>query len=474
MSTNFPGSLDTLTNPQSTDSVATVSHAAQHANANDAIEALQAKVGADNSAVTTSHDYKLSAVTGSDKAASKATTDAHSARTDNPHSVTASQVGLGNVDNTSDATKNAAVATFTNKTIDADDNTISELETDNFKADVIDTDVDLTANSDTRIPSQKAVRTYVEANGGQLSYSYVAQDDIDGSATPAAVFYNGTLISPDADVAVLAKFLGFTDGQNTFDPSTFLNSTYKDANSGSSFSISVNAGTNRVLFVYINVGTTVPTGVTYGGVALTKADETGSGAGWSLWYLAIGDSGVSQNATLAITGGSWSSNGSLVYAVFDNIDQSSPVNVSDDGGNSVDIDPTVPLTSVLVFTGNGAGTAITLGSSLTENAAHSGTGGFSSMRFKIGSKKLYDTGSSQTLSVTAGGSGTVGVAVNLIDPVATLDVQVSGVKSGFSGLTPGEFYYLSGTPGSISLTPGSTSVKVGKAVSATELLIVHQ
>ena len=74
MSTNFPTSLDTLTNPTSTDSVATVDHAAQHANANDAIEALQAKVGADSSVVTSSHDYKLSEVTGSDKAVGKTAT----------------------------------------------------------------------------------------------------------------------------------------------------------------------------------------------------------------------------------------------------------------------------------------------------------------------------------------------------------------------------------------------------------------
>lgn len=75
MSTNFPTSLDTLTNPTSSDTLNSPDHAAQHANANDAIEALQAKVGADSSAVTSSHDYKLSGVTGSDKAASKTGTE---------------------------------------------------------------------------------------------------------------------------------------------------------------------------------------------------------------------------------------------------------------------------------------------------------------------------------------------------------------------------------------------------------------
>jgi hypothetical protein len=43
----------------------------------------------------------------------------HAALTNNPHSVTKIQVGLPNVDNTSDATKNAATATLTNKTLTA-------------------------------------------------------------------------------------------------------------------------------------------------------------------------------------------------------------------------------------------------------------------------------------------------------------------------------------------------------------------
>ena len=59
MATNFPASLDSLTNPTSSDSLNSPSHSAQHANSNDAIEALQAKVGADSSAVTSSHDYKI-------------------------------------------------------------------------------------------------------------------------------------------------------------------------------------------------------------------------------------------------------------------------------------------------------------------------------------------------------------------------------------------------------------------------------
>lgn len=76
MAINYPTSLDNFTNPTSTDQVAsvTVPHATQHANANDAIEALEAKVGADGSAVTTSHDYKLGEVISTDKAVGKTAT----------------------------------------------------------------------------------------------------------------------------------------------------------------------------------------------------------------------------------------------------------------------------------------------------------------------------------------------------------------------------------------------------------------
>ena len=61
MATNFPSSLDSFTNPSGTDAMdsVTVPHATQHADLNDAVEALEAKVGVDGSAVTSSLDYKV-------------------------------------------------------------------------------------------------------------------------------------------------------------------------------------------------------------------------------------------------------------------------------------------------------------------------------------------------------------------------------------------------------------------------------
>ena len=59
MATSFPSGLDALTNPTSANGLNSPDHAGQHADANDAIEALEAKVGINSSAVTTSHYYLI-------------------------------------------------------------------------------------------------------------------------------------------------------------------------------------------------------------------------------------------------------------------------------------------------------------------------------------------------------------------------------------------------------------------------------
>jgi hypothetical protein len=63
MASNFPTSLDNFTNPTSTDTLDSPPHDVQHSDANDAIEALQAKVGIDGSADTDSLDFKVNNIT---------------------------------------------------------------------------------------------------------------------------------------------------------------------------------------------------------------------------------------------------------------------------------------------------------------------------------------------------------------------------------------------------------------------------
>ena len=78
--------------------------------------------------------------------------------------------------------------TLTNKTIDVDNNTVSNIELDNLKSGVLDTDLTSVAATDTTIASAKAIKTYVDAN-------ITAQDlDItDGSSTIAIDLDSETL-----------------------------------------------------------------------------------------------------------------------------------------------------------------------------------------------------------------------------------------------------------------------------------------
>jgi len=53
--------------------------------------------------------------------------------------------------------------TLTNKTIDADNNTVSNIEVDNLKSGVLDTDLTSVAATDTTLASAKAIKSYVDS-----------------------------------------------------------------------------------------------------------------------------------------------------------------------------------------------------------------------------------------------------------------------------------------------------------------------
>jgi hypothetical protein len=62
MAISYPASIDALSNPASGDPQNSPAHSTQHINANDILEALMAKVGANSSAVTSSIDYLMKAL----------------------------------------------------------------------------------------------------------------------------------------------------------------------------------------------------------------------------------------------------------------------------------------------------------------------------------------------------------------------------------------------------------------------------
>lgn len=96
--------------------------------------------------------------------------------------------------------------TFTNKTIDAASNTINNLTVSNFAANVIDTDISMAANSDSRIASQKAVKAYISSIAANLSAA--PKGSLDCSTNP-----NYPAASPGDKYRIsVAGLIGGTNG----------------------------------------------------------------------------------------------------------------------------------------------------------------------------------------------------------------------------------------------------------------------
>lgn len=184
MSTNFPTGLDALVNPTSSDREDTLSHAGQHADANDAIEALEAKIGIDGSAVTTSHDYKLSGVTGSDKAATLAGTETITNKTINAANNTITNIGDSEMTTGIDAAKLAdgsvsnaefqhlngvtsAIQTQIDTKAASAEVTLNTATDVSSKSWVIDEDA-MGSDDATKVPTQQSVKAYVDATSSGI------------------------------------------------------------------------------------------------------------------------------------------------------------------------------------------------------------------------------------------------------------------------------------------------------------------
>lgn len=113
------------------------------------------------------------------------------------------------IDNTesSDIVRLNATQTLTNKTIDADNNTISNLETDNFKAGVIQTTVHPASAEtegdpvalDTSLPTEKAVRTAIDNAVSTLDSD--KQDKVTGAVENNIATWNASGNTKDSGKA---------------------------------------------------------------------------------------------------------------------------------------------------------------------------------------------------------------------------------------------------------------------------------
>ena len=108
--------------------------------------------------------------------------------------------------------------TLTNKTLDADNNTVSNLEVDNLKSGVLDTDLSSVAGTDTTLASAKAIKAYVDAqltaqdldfqgdSGGALSIDLDSEtlDIAGGTGIDTSGSGNTLTVAIDSTVATLS------------------------------------------------------------------------------------------------------------------------------------------------------------------------------------------------------------------------------------------------------------------------------
>jgi hypothetical protein len=98
----------------------------------------------------------------------------------------------------------SATQTLTNKTIDADNNTLSNLEVDNLKSGVLDTDISSVSTSDDTLASAKAIKTYVDSQAGVGAVAAVEAE--------ATLDLTGQLTATNANVP--ATFTRVGDNEN--------------------------------------------------------------------------------------------------------------------------------------------------------------------------------------------------------------------------------------------------------------------
>ena len=383
---------------------------------------------------------------------------------------------------------------LTNKTIDVDSNTVSNIEVDNLKSGVLDTDLSSVSSSDDTLASAKAIKSYVDT---QITAEDL--DITDGSTTSAVDLDSQTLTiqGTSNEVEVSLSSQTFTIGLPASITANLVGNVTGNV-SGTSGSTTGNAATATALQTARNIG-----GVSFDGTAninlpgvntAGNQDTSGNSATATALETARTIGGVSFDGTGNIdlpgvntagnqntTGSSASTTGNAATATA--LQTARNIGgVSFDGTGNIDL-PGVNSAGNQNTSGTAAGLSATLAvasggtgaTSMTDKAVvitqDSGTDTLSSVAMDANGELLIGgtsgpavatltAGSNVTITNSDGGieiasSGGGGKILQIVTATTTTDTGALSVTS----------YNDSGL--SASITPSSTSSKIMVIISQT-------
>jgi hypothetical protein len=415
--TNYPTSKDNFINPTATNTVVQVNHADQHSNANDAIEALQTKVGINGDTNVDSIDFKLSNIPNGEKAPNNQDVvdvqdnlDDHINDTTNPHTVTKTQVGLGNV--TDDAQLKRAsgdINTFTTKTVvDGSDIVLIEDQTDSFNKKKV---------------TLSSISDYVALNQTDFDVqTYTCGENIAINDAVALIPFTGALNTNVVDFET-------SDTNRSITPTTWRSQSYTTTATATTINrirVRFLASTSSIGQVRLIIRSSLTGSNLYDSSGVNLPNTTGQ-------------HNITFIPRIPVTG-------NTTYHLI--------VIGQDVGGGSISVrtDDTISYGSLNTSTDSGS----------SWSADTSGRYYFSVDEGYFNKNEIIKT-SASSFSSRLNFIGFARESKNIGESC----LVNRGNYELLTGLTPGSDYYLSDTSGLISTTPGTIERVAGRAISAT-------